>query len=76
MSKRKPRVPTQARYDAAEAGHTAMLKEIAAAKAAYVGFVRECGYEKDARVVDFEKLSSKQQERWKNVARDVLAAYK
>lgn len=48
----------------------------AAAKAAYVGFVRECGYEKDARIPDYEKLLPEQHERWKQVARDVIAAAK
>lgn len=45
-----------------------------AAKAAYERFVREAGFQNDARIKDWEKLSYVHQERWIAIASAVFAA--
>lgn len=53
---------------------TATPAEARAAKAAYESFIKEAGYDKDARVREWEKLSYVHQRRWLAIARAVLSA--
>jgi hypothetical protein len=45
------------------------------ARVAYNSFVREAGFAKDARIVEFEKLKSFHRERWRTIAADIIEAY-
>lgn len=45
-----------------------------AAKAAYQVFVREAGFQHDARIVEWEKLQAVHQRRWEAIARAVIEA--
>lgn len=42
------------------------------ARAAYKSFVKEAGYEHDARITEFDRLSPLHQGRWSAIARAVL----
>jgi hypothetical protein len=43
-------------------------------KVAYDSFVRECGYSKDARIIEFDKLRVDMKTRWRAVAADIIEA--
>ena len=45
------------------------------ARVAYNSFVREAGFAKDARIMEFDKLASFQRERWRTVAADIITAW-
>ena len=46
----------------------------AAARTAYESFVREAGYEKDARIQDWDKLKVRHHARWRTIAQNVIDA--
>lgn len=46
----------------------------AGARAAYDAFCREAGYEKDARITNYDQLKDHHKTRWHRVARDVFDA--
>ena len=43
-------------------------------KVAYDSFIRECGYAKDARIMEFSKLPMYIRSRWNTIARDIIKA--
>jgi hypothetical protein len=43
-------------------------------KVVYDSFLHEAGFDKDARTVDFDKLASYHQERWRTIATNVIKA--
>ena len=43
-------------------------------KVAYDSWVREAGYAKDARIMEFTKLPSFMQARWRTIATDIIKA--
>jgi hypothetical protein len=45
-------------------------------KVVYDSFLHEAGFDKDARTVDFDKLASFQQQRWRTIADNVITAWK
>ena len=54
----------------------AVKVSLSVARVAYNSFVREAGFAKDARIVEFDKLATFQQERWRTVAADIIKAWK
>lgn len=45
-------------------------------KIAYDSFLHEAGFDKDARVVDYNKLASYHKKRWRTIAANVISAWK
>jgi hypothetical protein len=43
-------------------------------KVCYNSWVREAGFGKDARVMDYSKLATYMQARWRTIARDIIKA--
>lgn len=74
--KRKPLAPAPLLVDPPAPPHGTYPPAVlaAGAHAAYDGFVRESGHDKNATIMDYQRQPEHIKNRWERIARDVLDA--